>query len=94
MIRLLIVATYVPCIISMIAQAVYRPEQGDAGNQALFQGLAIIYVIVPLNFAASPVVYMLANRGFREYLAGCAGLREKQRLMWSRQEEVETIEME
>ena len=64
-IRLIIVLTYVPAIITMSIEYAYADGKLLKSKS---KEVHYIYFIAPLNCAASPVIYVLSNRTFREFL--------------------------
>ena len=77
LIRLVIVITYMPAILFMIMQWVYRSDKDQKTHKVALRTLLFLNIVAPLNCAASPILYVLANSEFRTYLVTCGGLLEK-----------------
>lgn len=67
-IRLVIVITYMPNILFIMFQAFSADS-----SEKLAAYLNFINLVAPLNCAASPIIYVLANKNFRQYLITCGG---------------------
>lgn len=68
LIRLFIVMTYLPPIVSMIMEWKYPTPQDKVTHQHLFQNLNLVYIFVPLNCAATPLLYVVSNGHYRKFL--------------------------
>jgi hypothetical protein len=73
-VRLVIVITYMPAILFMIMQWIFQSDKDQARYRTLLHGLNFCNIVAPLNCAASPILYVLANGEFRAYLCSCCGL--------------------
>ena len=76
-VRLIIVITYLPAILFMIMQWAYQSEEDQRDHKIILHSINFCNIVAPLNCAASPILYVLANSEFRTYLWTCGGLLDK-----------------